>query len=171
MPSGGSFARIGLIAAVSMVVGISTLGSLLKQAPPDEVVRVVALPASARPEPVAAAKTAEPVVDVPVKPAVASLTLEEPAPAAPKPTSDGISTAAAPLPAAVSAPASPTIQPLTDESSATAALAALPVASQPPRGQVAKPAKRAGYNRPARQRQVRPAPFGFGEFIASHAGQ
>ena len=64
MPSSGTFARIGLIAAVSVVVGISTFGSLLKHVTPQAItigpVSVAATPAPSVPAGPAQLPTTEP---------------------------------------------------------------------------------------------------------------
>src|SRR5690242_2440947 len=53
MPSSGTFARVGLMAAVAVVVGISTFGSLLRQETPRAIaigpVPVAATPAAVLP--------------------------------------------------------------------------------------------------------------------------
>jgi hypothetical protein len=63
MPASETFARLGLVAAVTVVVGISTLGPLLRQGPQPEG-RLVALaavvpPPSPAPAPVAVATAAD----------------------------------------------------------------------------------------------------------------
>lgn len=68
MPSDGIFARVGLLAAVSVVIGVSTLGTLLRPAPPDAAAPLLTL--APRHEPTPAAVTAQPQVPVPTAPAV-----------------------------------------------------------------------------------------------------
>jgi hypothetical protein len=59
MPSTGTFARIGLIVAVAVIVGISTFGSLLRQVTP-RAIAIGPVPVAATPAPVLAADHAQP---------------------------------------------------------------------------------------------------------------
>jgi hypothetical protein len=139
MPSSDAFARLGLIAAVSVVAGISTLGPLLKQAtqsdsrttgmaatvpPPDGRTTGVTLPPSAeaagegaappsdRPAPIAARDLAGVVPEAalpPVRTAVARLTIDEAVRMAPPADIAPAAAAAAPAPSAASASAPPAV--------------------------------------------------------------
>jgi hypothetical protein len=149
MASSGMFARVALIAAVSVVLGVSTLSPLLKQgAPPDNRIAPAAfLPPSPGLDPAPPAATPAPRTNV----AVSNLTMQEPpraAPPAERPAAPSapVRATSAEQPAAVAAvaPAAPrdsspstpctdcppaasafpAMQPLTDEASAAAAQAA-----------------------------------------------
>jgi len=187
MPASDTFARLGLIAAVTVVVGISTLGPMLRQAsqPEGKLVALAAvvpppLPPSPTPLPndrstgMAAAEpapTAPPVVAPAVaqtapplvRAAVAVLTLEDPAPAV---KGNAQANAAAPMvgttPTESSSPSEfPSVQTLdevpTGQTAAQAAAAAL----------AAKKAKRAAELRAAaRKKAARPQPFDIRDFFA-----
>src|SRR5215204_3463255 len=62
MPSSGTFARVGLIAAVSVVVGISTFGSLLKHVTP-QAITIGPVSVAATPAPPVPAGPAQPTTE------------------------------------------------------------------------------------------------------------
>jgi len=182
MPASDTFARLGLIAAVTVVVGISTLGPLLRQGPQPEgrllaLAAVVPPPLPPSPAPLNDRSTgmaaAGPTLRAPAvaeaapspfRSAVAALTLEEPAPAV---KGNAQANAAAPIVGAApsespSAPEFPTVQTLDDvptsQTAAQAAAAAL----------AAKKAKRAAELRAAARKKAatRPQPFDLRDYFA-----
>jgi hypothetical protein len=178
MPSSGTFARIGLIAAVAVVVGISTFGSLLKQVTPREItigpVSVAATPAP--PPPVdhvqspatehATAAPASSVVSSPTNVAVSSPSRPtgEPMPA----KSQQDRPPAADPPSALAPSAFPPMQILTDVGPAgPAAHANVSATTQPTAEKPAAKRAAAADNRAnKRKRKTRPAPYEMRDFLA-----
>jgi hypothetical protein len=174
MPSSGTFARIGLIAAVSVVVGISTFGSLLRQVTPRAI--------TIGPAPVAATPASLPT-DHPQSSAVESATAQPP-PLVWPPPNVAVSSPARPTgdavvakpqqepPPAAETPSSPAAFPpmqiLTDVAPAGTSQAAPQANAAAGQPKAAKPAaKRAADNRANKQkRKKRPAPYEMREFIA-----
>ena len=180
MPASDTFARLGLIAAVTVVVGISTFGPMLRQGPQPEgrlmaLAAVVPPPLPARPAldgRSTGVATAEPALPGPAvaeatpsrfRSAVAALTLEEPAPVV---KGNAQANVAAPIVGAVPSesppPQFPTVQTLDDvpaaQTAAQAAAAAL----------AAKKAKRAAELRAAARKKAaaQPRPFDIRDFFA-----
>src|SRR5215216_6270975 len=131
MPLAGTFARVGLIGAVGLVVGISTLGALLKQTSPvNTTAGISATPFSSNNRPVTLPTASETVTVTPAvaasevipKPAAANLTLDEPARATPQPD---------PPPAVVTAVSAHTERSDAPASSFDAAAAPAPVSDFP----------------------------------------
>src|SRR5262245_33494623 len=189
MPASDTFARLGLIAAVTVVVGISTLGPLLRQGPQPEG-KLVALAAVVPPAPsfargdrstglgvapddrltgmaVAAPSTRAAAASPPVKTGVAALTLEDPPPAAPK--ANQVEARAAPVESAPTSAdpsgAFPSVQTFDEVSTGqTAAQAAAAAAAA---AVAAKKAKRAAEIRAAKRKAgSRPQPFDIRDFFA-----
>jgi len=194
MSSSGTFARIGLIAAVSVVLGISTLTPLLKQTtapvalPPEGLTPFVL---AAPPVPAALATTGQPAAEVsrPLKTGVSYLTVEAPVPAvptmgsspatAPPPSPTEASAAAAPSPPAQAAPpatgsalAAPALPPVQadDGSAAAAAQAAVQPASpavEPAPERARKNAAKRASDRSA-PKQVLRVPFSYNDRLTAH---
>jgi hypothetical protein len=178
MPSGGTFARIGLIGAVAVVVGISTFGSLLKQVTP-RAITIGPAPVAATPappsspdhaqSPAATSATAQP--GAPVVPSPANVAASSPSRPVgePKPAkSQHDSPPSADVPLASAPSAFPPMQILTDTGptgTSQPAQANVVTTGQPT---AAKPAaKRAADNRAnKRKRKTRPAPYEMREFLA-----
>src|SRR5262245_15028866 len=176
MPSSGLFTRIAPMAAVSVVVGISTLGTLLRPAPQDTAARAVASvpprPFLTATEPAAApaatmvnaATTAVAPTDQPAAAGQAS----KPA----NPASGGPFVAAAPPAQAdvnatrTSAPSFPDVQVLDEVSPRETATAPEPQAPENP--VAAENPRRAADHHPKKQRKrnVRPAPLDVRESMA-----
>jgi len=193
MSSSGTFARVALVAAVSVVLGISTLAPLLKQSPAPALVaedRVTpfVLAAPRQEAPVRATVGEESAaVPRPMKTAVARLTIDAPAPATPQ---SGSPAAMAPagmvVPAAVQAPAAPAaavpaaahpaFPPMqVDDGSAAAQAAAQPATMQPPgeptaerqrKNEKSAAAKRAADR--AKQTRIHQTPFSYRDQLAAH---
>ena len=190
MPASDTFARLGLIAAVTVVVGISTLGPLLRQGPQPEG-KLVALAAVVPPAPsfargdrstglgvpapddrltgmaVAAPSTRAAAASPPVKTGLAALTLEDPPPAAPK--ANQVEARAAPVESASTSAdpsgAFPSVQTLDEVS--TGQTAAQAAASAAAAAAAAKKAKRAAEVRAAKRKAAsRPQPFDIRDFFA-----
>lgn len=181
MPSSGAFARVGLGAAVAVVIGISTFGPLLKQLTPTQgatgLVAGVAPVPSDNPPPLSGRALTDAVAGVMSSPVAASASnrTEVPARAVPQtePPTNGI---AAPAIAAVSASATsvsafPPMQTMTDEGSGRAgeptAQPTPPTASASGRPRGAE--KSSAQKRVAdakKKRQEHPRPFGIREFLA-----
>src|SRR5215510_6243763 len=164
MPSSGTFARIGLIAAVAVVVGVSTFGSLLRQVAPRAITigpaPVAATPAPPPPDrPQSATNPATAEQASPAAPsadaAVSSPTRPSGEPAAAKPAQapPATSTATASLPSAF-----PPVQIMTEAGQAASQPA--PQAEAAPTAQpAAEKPKRAADNRAnKKKRKTRPAP-------------
>jgi len=175
MASRGIFARAGLIGAVAVIVGVSTLAPLLKETAsmPDlnpPVALVLTRPVdSIAPEPTVAARLPEtlPIVT----PASAAVPDDKPPPAAPAAAPTQTTTATA-TPSDVSAFPAP--QPL-EEVPRTAAAEPPPeappivAATEPPK---AEPPRAAGHVRAAkktvRRQRPNPTPFSYSQQLAAH---
>src|SRR5262249_22751478 len=169
MPASDTFARLGLIAAVTVVVGISTLGPLLRQGPQPEG-RLVALAAVVPPAPsiasmlsdrstglavaepsMPAARAVTPAASAPVKTGLAALTLEDPPAAAAK--ANQVEAIAAPVESASASADSngafPSVQTLDD---VPAGQGAAPAPAAAAAAAAAKKAKRAAEIRAAKRK-------------------
>ncbi len=171
MPSSRTFARIGLTAAVAVVVGISTFGSLLKQVTP----RAIAIgPAPGAPTPAPVLATALPQVPAP---GTASAT-----PAAPVTTPPGKVAVSSPAPARVGedSPAPPPSQSAIDGPTPSAAFPPVQILTEVPPASASEPAPEthmaatppAAQKKPAKRAasrgksKKRPAPYEIREFYA-----
>src|SRR5215813_4241866 len=185
MPASDTFARLGLVAAVTVVVGISTLGPLLRQGPQPEG-RLVALAAVVPPAPsfasmlsdrstglavaessMPAARAVTPAALAPVKTGLAALTLEDPLPAAAK--ANPVEAIAAPVESASAAAdtngAFPSVQTLDEVPAGQTAAQAAAVAAAA--AAAAKKTKRAAEIRAAKRKAAaRPQPFDIRDFFA-----
>jgi len=179
MPSSGAFARVGLGAAVAVVIGISTFGPLLKQVTPTQgatgLVAGVAPVPSDSPPPLSGRALNDAVAGVMSSSVRASSTnpTEVPAGAAPRaePPTTGIAAPSAPVASATSTSAFPPMQTMTDEGSARAEQAQptspAATASSRPRGAEKSSAKRvADAHAGKKKRPEHPKPFGIREFLA-----
>jgi hypothetical protein len=182
MPSGGTFARIGLIGAVAVVVGISTFGALLKQVTP-RAITIGPAPVAATPAPPSppdhvqspATESASASGGARPAPAVASSPTNVATANPSRPTGEPVPAKsqqnlppAADAPSASSPSAFPPMQILTDvgpagtsqPAQANAAATGQPTAEKPA-------AKRAADNRANKpKRKKRPAPYEMREFLA-----
>jgi hypothetical protein len=182
MPSSGTFARIGLIGAVAVVVGISTFGALLKQVTP-RAITIGPAPVAATPAPpspsdhVQSPATESASASAPARPApavvssptnVATANPSRPAGESMPAKSQQEPPPAAAPPSASSPSAFPPMQILTDvgptgtsqPAQANAVTVGQPTAEKPA-------ARRAADNRAnKRKRKTRPAPYEMREFLA-----
>ena len=179
--SSGAFARVGLGAAVAVVIGISTFGPLLKQLAPTQgangLVAGVALVPSDNPPPQLSGRALTDAVggalSSPVR-ASASNRTDVSAGAAPQtePPTAGIAAPSAPVVAATSASAFPPMQTMSDEGARFGEPTAQPTqptasASSRPRGAEKSTAKRvADTHATKKKRPETPRPFGIREFLA-----
>lgn len=187
MASGAKFARAGLIAAISLVVGLSTFGSLLKQPGPRQASAariVISVPPGESARPI----LTEPTLAEPLGVPPANVAVRARAPAADEPVGSIAATpkAAATMqvgPATQTAPAALVSQPAAPAASASLPEApafppmqthegaeAIATASSPaePGAENEKPAAKKKSKRADshRRKAVRPAPYEIREFFA-----